>query len=420
MHQAEAAREHGFEADRAVRGFGERMPLHLDVLGIVVRHDDVDRAVRDRVDDGAAVVLVAERRGELHEGTVLGDVELVQRQMGDRGRRGHVEPFGLGCPEGRDRMGAAHQGGVVAAARQADEAQVALQWDELGLPRDARKAEAARRLALVHHATADEFRILRLVHDEGAEIAPVGEGAAHHPGARERGAAVGEGNRAGFLEEADLGRLAAGEALRQRRHRQHADTRRVAGAAQQEVDEGGVVDDRIGVRLDHDRGDAAGRRREARARQRLAVFVARLAGVDEHVDEARRGDEPTGLDDLGPVRNRGRRSGIGGGDAAVLDHHVARAVDAAGGIDDAGVPDDDRPDFAHRIFLDVARALRRRADFSGIRKVRGERLEHRHAHGDAHLDLLADEAARPVGDRGVDLDAAVHRAGCMTRASGAA
>jgi hypothetical protein len=40
-----------------------------------------------------------------------------------------------------------------------------------------------------------------------------------------------------------------------------------------------------------------------------------------------------------------------------------------------------------------------------------ERFQHRHAHGDAHLDLLADQALRAVGDRGVDLDAAVHRAG---------
>ena len=29
-----------------------------------------------------------------------------------------------------------------------------------------------------------------------------------------------------------------------------------------------------------------------------------------------------------------------------------------------------------------------------VRQVRGERLEHRHAHGDAHLDLLADQALR--------------------------
>src|SRR5262245_45837796 len=48
---------------------------------------------------------------------------------------------------------------------------------------------------------------------------------------------------------------------------------------------------------------------------------------------------------------------------------------------------------------------------SRVRQVARQRLEHRHAHRDAHLDLLADERLGAVGDAGVDLDAAVHRAG---------
>ena len=43
---------------------------------------------------------------------------------------------------------------------------------------------------------------------------------------------------------------------------------------------------------------------------------------------------------------------------------------------------------------------------------RDQRLEAGHAHGDAHLDLFVDDAAvEVVGHLGVDLDAAVHRAG---------
>src|SRR5215510_14775415 len=48
---------------------------------------------------------------------------------------------------------------------------------------------------------------------------------------------------------------------------------------------------------------------------------------------------------------------------------------------------------------------------SGVRQVPRQRLQHRHAHGHAHLDLLADQRLRAVGDRGVDLDAAVDRPG---------
>ena len=40
----------------------------------------------------------------------------------------------------------------------------------------------------------------------------------------------------------------------------------------------------------------------------------------------------------------------------------------------------------------------------------GQGLQHRHAHRDAHLDLLADQRLRAVGDDRIDLDAAVHRA----------
>ena len=46
-----------------------------------------------------------------------------------------------------------------------------------------------------------------------------------------------------------------------------------------------------------------------------------------------------------------------------------------------------------------------------VRQMTGERLKHRHAHRHAHLDLLADHTSRVVGDIGVDLHAAIHRAG---------
>ena len=44
VHEAQARGEHGLEPDRAGRGFGERQALGLDVLRIVIGHDDVDQA----------------------------------------------------------------------------------------------------------------------------------------------------------------------------------------------------------------------------------------------------------------------------------------------------------------------------------------------------------------------------------------
>src|SRR3954471_14737166 len=46
---------------------------------------------------------------------------------------------------------------------------------------------------------------------------------------------------------------------------------------------------------------------------------------------------------------------------------------------------------------------------SRVRQVARQGFEHRHAHCDAHLDLLADQRLRAVRNRAVDLDAAVHR-----------
>src|SRR5215469_13951034 len=47
---------------------------------------------------------------------------------------------------------------------------------------------------------------------------------------------------------------------------------------------------------------------------------------------------------------------------------------------------------------------------SRIRQMPRERFENRHAHRNPHLDLLAHERLRPVGNIGGDLDASVHRA----------
>ena len=82
------------------------------------------------------------------------------------------------------------------------------------------------------------------MHDQGVEIAGVGQRAAHHLSIGHTFVAVGEGDGAGGLEQADLGHLLALHALGQRRHRMHMDDRGVARAAQHEVDDGGIIDHR--------------------------------------------------------------------------------------------------------------------------------------------------------------------------------
>ena len=47
MHQPQRRREHGLDADGAGCGFRKRQALGLHVLGVVIRHDDIDQARAD-------------------------------------------------------------------------------------------------------------------------------------------------------------------------------------------------------------------------------------------------------------------------------------------------------------------------------------------------------------------------------------
>src|SRR5450759_1948001 len=60
----------------------------------------------------------------------------------------------------------------------------------------------------------------------------------------------------------------------------------------------------------------------------------------------------------------------------------------------------------------LANRIGRRSDniMSCVRQISRQGFEHRHAHGHAHLHLFADQRLRAVGDDGIDLHAAVHRA----------
>ena len=102
------------------------------------------------------------------------------------------------------------------------------------------------------------------------------------------------------------------------------------GAAQDEIDQRAIVDDRGGVGHQHEAGDAAGGRGIGGGGEGLAVFVAGLAGEDAHVDEAGGDDQAAWRrSDLGAVRHALRRPLADAGDPAVLDQHGAGSVAAA-------------------------------------------------------------------------------------------
>jgi hypothetical protein len=129
----------------------------------------------------------------------------------------------------------------------------------------------------------------------------------------------------------------------QRGHWQHTHAAGVAGAAQDEIHDGRVVDGGGCGRRRENRGDAAGRRRQCRRRDGLAVLGAGLADEGQHIDEARRDDIAAAIDclrALGSARGGDRRPEIP--DASVRDVNPAARLAPALGIDKAGIEENQR------------------------------------------------------------------------------
>ena len=113
--------------------------------------------------------------------------------------------------------------GVVAAAGERDEPEVALDHDDLGIGGNGGDAEAGRDLALGHRAVAGERRVFRMLDDQQAEAFGVAQRTAHHQAAGDRPGRVREAERAGLGEQAHLGHLFALEAARDRAVAAHVD-----------------------------------------------------------------------------------------------------------------------------------------------------------------------------------------------------
>jgi hypothetical protein len=328
-------------AQRAVGGLGEGAALHIGVLRVVAGDDHIDVAAAQAIYHGPAVLFPPQRRLHLAIAAVLADIEFVQRQMVDGDAACHRIAGGFRGADGLERGGAGDGGGVIAPARQADEAQVALDDDGLGLGRHAGQAEPAGHLALVHHAAEGEIGVLQVMHDEPVEVVGIAEDQPHQLGVGEAALAVGEGKGARLAQQADLGHLLAGETLRHRRHRVDMDDRGVAGAALDEIHQRHIVDSGLGVGHDDDGGDAPGGGGAAGRGERLAMLLAGLAGENLHVDQAGRQHMAAAVDALGPRRSIRPDMRADIGDRVAPDEQAAPLVTARERTDQPGVEEDD-------------------------------------------------------------------------------
>src|SRR4029078_4610205 len=109
--------------------------------------------------------------------------------------------------------------------------------------------------------------------------------------------------------------------------------RGVACSAKDEIDGGRVVDDRRGIRLADDGGDAARGRGLAGRREGFAVAGAGFADKGAHIDQPRGHDLARAIDDVGTFGDAGSaNAALGVADDTVGDQDVTGTVEIARGV----------------------------------------------------------------------------------------
>ena len=242
-------------------------------------------------------------------------------------------------------LGGAHQvktlaGGDMAdvqrALGEADELDVAVDLELLGQRRPAEHAQARGGAALVDHAVAGEGLDLAVGKGDAVELGDVLHAGAHHAGALDAVAVVGEGGGALDDHVADLGQALALLAACHGADGAHVAQARCVGAVDLVADLGTGVGDRIGIGHGGHVGEAAVDGRGRARGDGLLVLETRVTEVDVHVHQA--GDEVLagGVDDLG----------VGGSlevladacDLLAVDEDVEDVVDALLRVYDVGAP----------------------------------------------------------------------------------
>ena len=163
------------------------------------------------LDQRLAVILCAQWRRQLQEGAIGPDIVFVERDVIDRSRGGDVQAGIFGTAQNLKRIRARDRRRVITPADQGNEADVALEHHRFRRFRNAEQAEAGGEFAFIHHAIADQIWVLGVMNDHRIEIAGVSQHAPHHLRIGDAFCAVGEGDRACRLEQADFRHLLAFE-----------------------------------------------------------------------------------------------------------------------------------------------------------------------------------------------------------------
>jgi hypothetical protein len=286
MGLCEGDPEQGGKTGAASGGLGEGQTLVIRVAWLMVGGDGVNGAVAQGGGDGATVGFGSQRRGEFCVGTVIAQRGFVEIEIRGGSVAGDLQALGLGAADQVHRLGGGDMGEMHGAAGQAREADVAGHNDGFGDQRDAGQAEAGGEFAFGGRTTFRERGVFRVLHDQAAEGAGVGEHAAHELGAGDGAFAVGEGDGAGFAQQPELGHFFAAAAAGDGGVGQDGEAAGGVPPAAQEEDESRVVDGGCAVGQGGQGGDAAGGRGVRSGGDGFTVFEAWFAEGDAHIDQA--------------------------------------------------------------------------------------------------------------------------------------
>ena len=304
----------------------------------MVGRDRGDRAVADRLEEGRAILVAAQRRVHLHvriecADGLLGEAEVVRRRLRRRPDAGSLRAAKM-----LDRFAGRQVHEVHRLACVAGEVDVTRHHQALTQGRPAADAELCSHRPGVRVTAARQGLLFAVDGDHTAGDGVVLQRAPHHAGVGDRPAVVGEGRRARVGESPHLGQLRSGLAARDRGHEPDRDVRLLGGAGAQAAQDLGVVDHGIRVGNREDRAVAAGRRGRRAGGDRLLVLTAGRPKMDVWVDERRREHTARRVDHAVPVRVEVAAELR---DHAVIDANVEQGVDTLQRIEHARSANDE-------------------------------------------------------------------------------
>ena len=293
-------RQCGLKSGHAHRGFVPSALLGFRCVWRVVGSDHVDRAVSNGLTQREGVFLGTQRRVNLEHWVVAAHHFFSQKQVvrGDLG--GHVDALRLSPTDDLDatlgRYVAHVQTGVDVLSQQNIASDDRLLCD--GRPTG--QAELRRHDALVHLGALGQSRLLRVLRNHAVEGTNVFECPAHQNRVENAHAVVGEHTDvgAGVCHRTEFREALASKALSYCADRANFSPAGLLPQLTYRLDNASGVCDRHRVCHRVDRNEAAGRGGLGSGLDGFGVFTARFTQVSVRVNQARKGDQALGIDDL--------------------------------------------------------------------------------------------------------------------------